>query len=605
MRFTDPSVSESLNRKWLGMPRGVYAGFHPVEIAEDLLELQVDSQLGFSLLKVGSSSAKATVDLFTEDAVQLNFSTHVAYPVYVIARADYLLTGGTSARIFTREATASGSNEVQICQVNKVGSNFVIDALEPLIRQTPVAVDDQKYGFMGEGAVTDLDATALMTSEVEDAREDLTATVQPSLNDRLVTDMDGAAMTDRMVLQSIHIQGNDYEIDAPSLPLASLNVSGSFSAVSRANPPFLTFPDLGSPTMEGVISGPSDTVNNICPVVSVDTGSRVVDAAGDLIFGRLNSSTAFLSGTLTFIVATPFVTGVGTAFLTELEDGDLVTGADGVLYEVLTRTSNTALELSTAYQGTSAAVGGPARERFTLEFVSRTSGVEVPASIDAVGSYRFFATVWTRLDNVVANAFSVFKARAELPAVPEATDTVAGKVLVAASGGRAGALRRVKDTGVLVDSDVHTLNFPVIGSTTDLGGGEIAISVVGADGPPGPTGGIGPSGPPGIDGEGYTINNPRIMSPLSGTTIAAAGTVFVSHTVDFSIAPTPMSRVDHVVGGIGYVDNIQAFETVIIDTLTIPDFATTRIMGEITGRIIPSPTQTLTEIKLFIGAFGA
>jgi hypothetical protein len=584
MRFTDPSVSESINRKWLGMPRGVYAGFHPVEIAENILELQVDSQLGFSMLKVGSSTAKATVDLFTEEAIQLNVTSHTAYPVFVLARADYQLTGATSARIFTR---------------------FVINALEPLIRQTPVAVDEQKYGFMNEGATTDLADAALMALEVAAAREDLTATTQPTLNERLVADMDGAAMTDRLVLQAIHIQSNDYEVDAPSLPLSSLNVSGSFSGVARTEPPFVTFAGGGNPTTEGVITAPADLTNNICPIARVVGGKRVVDASGNLIYGRIDHSTAFISGTSTFTVATPFVTGVGTAFLTELEDGDLLLGADSVLYEVLTRTSNTDLELSTAYQGPSAAGSGLPRERFTLSFVSRTSGAEVATPIDSAGDIRFWSTVWTRLDTVVANAFSVFRARAGLPLVPDATDTVPGKVLVATDGGLAGALRRVKEAGILVDTDVHTLNFPVVGSVTDLGNGEASISVVGADGPPGPAGGVGPEGPPGVDGAGYTLSNPRIMSGFSGTTVAAAGPVTLTHNVDFSVAPTPMSRVDHLVGGWGYIKNIQAHEEAWVDYIIIPDYGGAQVTGEIRARLVPQPNQSLSEIKVFLGAFGA
>lgn len=605
MRFTDPSVSESTNRKWLGMPRGVYAGFIAVQAAVDLLELQPDPIVGFSLLKVGSSAAKATVDIFTEETIQLNFTGHTVYPVYVIGRSDYQLTGGTSARIFTRETPAAGQNEVQICAITKNGDDFVIDATEPLVRQLPAAVPEQKYGFMIEGATSDLDSASLMASEVEGARTDLTPTLQPSLNDRLVADMDGAAMTDRMALQAIHIQSNDYTVAAADLPANTLNVSGSFSEASRAEPPFLSFPPDGSPTTEGAIAGPTDTSNNICPLVDATNGRRIVDANGNLIYGRLDSATAALSGSMTFTVATPFVTGSGSAFETELENGDLILGADGVYYEVLDRSSNTELELTTAYQSESAIQATPARRRYTLTMVSLTTGIEVLAPIDAEVTLRFFHTVWARLDDVVANAFSVFKSRAELPPVPDASALIAGKVKLATAGGLAGSIRRVDDSGLTVDTDVHTLNFPVVGSVTDLGGGEVAIEVVGADGPPGPAGGIGPTGPPGVAGPGIAVNNSMIQSGLSGTTSSAAGTVTLTHNVDFTAAPTPMTRVDHLTGGISYVQWIRPNEIIIIDHIVITDAPAPSTIGEIEARIIPNPNQSTTNIKLFLGAFGA
>jgi hypothetical protein len=605
MRFTDPSVSEATNRKWLGMPRGVYAGFVAVQAAVDLLELQPDPIAGFSLLKVGSSAARATVDVFTEETIQLNFTGHTVYPVYVIGRSDYQLTGGTSARIFTRATPAAGQNEVQICLVTKDGDDFVIDATEPLIRQIPAAVPDQKYGFMIEGATSDLDSATTMAAEVEAARTDLTPTLQPSLNDRLVADMDGAAMTDRMALQAIHVQGNDYTIEAANLPLNTLNVSGSFSEASRTEPPFQTFPPNGSSTVEGAVAGPTDTSNNICPLVDATNGRRIVDTNGNLIYGRLDSATAALSGTMTFTVATPFVTGSGSAFLTELENGDLVQGADGIFYEVLDRTSNTELELTTAYQSESAIQATPIRRRYTLTMVSLTTGIELLTPVDAEVTLRFFHTVWARLDDVVANAFSVFKSRAELPPVPEATDSVAGKIKLATTGGLAGSIQRVEDNGLAVETDVHTLNFPVPGSVTDLGDGEAAISVIGDTGPAGEPGGVGPTGPAGVSGPGLTIRNSYIQSGISGTTSAAAGTVTLTHNVDFTAAPTPMTRVDHLTGGISLVQWFRPNEIIIIDHIVITDAPTPATIGEIEARIIPNPNQSTSNIKLFLGAFGA
>ena len=225
-------------------------------------------------------------------------------------------------------------------------------------------------------------------------------------------------------------------------------------------------------------------------------------------------------------------------------------------------------------------------------------------SIDEPQTIKFFFGAWLRTDVTATNSFAVFKARAERPTVPEATKLVAGKTLLRDDGSLAGGVRRVRNNGVTAVNNPHTLNFVVPGSVTDLGGGECAVSVIGETGPVGAPGPVGATGPDGNPGLGIANRNYRILSGLSGTTNVALGAVTLVHSVDFSTAPTPMTRIDHLTGGLGYFKNIAGSEIVQVDYIRISDYNTTRVTGEIRGRIIPDPVTSNTEIKLFLGAFG-
>lgn len=66
-----------------------------------------------------------------------------------------------------------------------------------------------------------------------------------------------------------------------------------------------------------------------------------------------------LTGTLTLTAGSAAVTGVGTAFLTELEVGDkIILDADETWAEVLSIASNTALTLTAVYGGTGGSGAG-------------------------------------------------------------------------------------------------------------------------------------------------------------------------------------------------------------------------------------------------------
>ena len=85
--FREPLVSEMANLRWAGMPRGIYHGWLPTTTpGSNILTLDVDPVLGFSILKVNSPDTGVMVDVFSAAPVSIDFTGHTQFPVFVIAR---------------------------------------------------------------------------------------------------------------------------------------------------------------------------------------------------------------------------------------------------------------------------------------------------------------------------------------------------------------------------------------------------------------------------------------------------------------------------------------------------------------------------------------
>src|SRR5579863_3303156 len=86
VRWDERYTSESLNIKFLGIPRGVYAGFIPQVTPSSLvLSLTTDPTEGFSLIRVQSGLEKVMIDIITQQTVTLDFTGQATWPVYVLA----------------------------------------------------------------------------------------------------------------------------------------------------------------------------------------------------------------------------------------------------------------------------------------------------------------------------------------------------------------------------------------------------------------------------------------------------------------------------------------------------------------------------------------
>ena len=547
-RFLEPSGSSSVNTKQYGLPRGIYLGYDPeVTPGSMVLKLKPDARLGFSMLKVAAQSTRVQVDVLAAGDVELNFTGHTVYPVYVIGRADYQAGTPTQGRIITRATGPTGPQEVGICLVSKPAADLVVTTTVPAYRQPPLAFVNQGVGYMYGGATDDLIFAQGATAEVIKARDNLKTPPAPPaalLNDRLALDLSGEFLAAQLGLKSATVVGNARLTSAGS---TFMNISDSFSEVTRQLPPIMTFAESGTETTVGAITGPVDADRNVAFLIEEATGLRLETATGGSVYGRVVYSSLVLSGTMTFTNALTTVAGVGTLFLTELQVGDLILGEDLKYYSVASIFNNTNLTLSVAYLG--ATFGGfvSFRRRFTLNFFSRTTGIEVAYTLAQTTNIRPFFSAWFRLDQPVFDASTFMKKVGEMPNVPSASDTVLGLVKLAVGGGLAGAIYQVTNGNSAIGANnFHTLNFTgVNASVVDAGGGVANINVPGPPGPLGPGSAVGLQGGVGPPGLGASAFNSFEISPVYGP-----GGTHTFNVTFASVTPPFSGDLAHVCGGI-------------------------------------------------------
>jgi len=581
------------------MPRGVYLGFTPVTTpGSDVLALEVDADHGFSLLKVGSQSRPVQIDIYTNSNVQLDFTGHLQFPVYVIATADYKSKTPTQAKIFTRMTTASGSQEVLLCQVDKPGVDLVASAIDPDTKQSPVAFQGQPYGFMLDGAIDDLSAGTSTRAEVIAARiSPYTAPTggtpgvdpHPDLRTRIDTDLSGFEMANRLALRPTNVISNVHPVPGGA---TLVNVSGSFTETQRGFGPTLTIEPSGSETVEGAIT---TSPRNICFIVDGATGQRIIDeTTREPVYGELSftSGTAGVGKEIQFTTALTSVSGNGTnPFQTPLAEGDIVLGPDGLYYELASFVDPDNAELGAAFAGTSGSVFDTGFRRFLVSFFTVAGGAFVLPATPARTVQALFPCFF-RTDRAIFDGLLLIKREGERPQLPAATSSTPGKALLAATGGLVGSVRTIKDGGSAIGTDIHTLNF-VNGGASDAGGGVANISVQGATGAPGPSSDVGPTGPSGGAGPGYAVNN---AFEGSGPSTVTGGTPSsISFTFDFSSTAPIITNVEYLYGGFAGFDAPQVQRTYEITNIQIIPPSSGRIDGQVSN-------GSGTTFELFLGA---
>jgi len=552
VRFLEPTVSQSINQRFLGLPRGVYVGYIPqVTPGSLVLALAPDPRLRFSTLKVGAASTAVQVDVFTGQSVTLDFTGHAQFPVFVLARADYAPGAITQAQILTRLTGPIGPQEIGICVVDKPGVNLVVSTTIPGQRQPPLAFAGQAFGYMYGGATDDIAFAQTVTNEVINARIALaTGLPAANLSARLALDFAGSYLAGILALRNVTVAGNAQIVPGFA---GSANVSASFGAITRQQPPALTIPAGGTETVEGAITAPVDPNDeNVCFIVDDTTGQRIVDSGNNPIYGRLSFLAGAIAGTIAFQNAQTAIVGTGTTF-TGLQVGDLILGADGKYYSVAAVADNTNATITPAYQGADASGFVSSFRRFTLSFLTRGSGAELPATLANTTNLRFFFPAWFKLDKAVFDATAFMKRDGEREVEPIASTTVKGRALLAIAGSLAGALFQVQSNQIpLGANNFHTLNFASVNAVvTNAGGGQANISVPGNPGPPGPGANPGPQGAQGGYGPGARVLNAFQLSP---TTYGPGGTGTFS--VDFGAPPTgpSLSGIVHLVAGFAMYD---------------------------------------------------
>jgi len=382
-RWLAPYGSEELNKKALGEPRGVYVGATPSAVG-DLLSLLVDTTEGHTSIQIISSTSLAMITLTTEETIQLDFTGHTSFPVYVVAKANYQINAVSSATVETQLVAPNGRTEIGVCRVDSLSPMVIVTdpTVDAAARQRPFARSFQPFGYMPGGSVEDLEAATTSTAEVIAARTDTVAFVHPNLSDRLTADFTPARVAGNMGRESDLIQGNDYVTIGNSQRMSS-----SFAKSSRTVKPDLDIIPGGSETITGAIteivvgSGTSDTVRNIVNIVDVSNGQRLIDKAnGRPVFGRILSDEILIPAALTFDITNTVGTSINVS--ANVETGDLIEDLDGVYQEVVS-VSAINIVMTSSNTGTTgvSAVGAQGRRRFTTNLLTKSGGVETAHTI--------------------------------------------------------------------------------------------------------------------------------------------------------------------------------------------------------------------------------
>jgi len=116
-RHGERYISEASNQKFLGIPRGVYLGFVPTT-SGNVLTLSPDSVYNISLARLTSQDDPTySVDVTTVDAVTLDFTSQVTYPINVILKATGALGLPHTALLDSQVPAAVDPTELLMCVV--------------------------------------------------------------------------------------------------------------------------------------------------------------------------------------------------------------------------------------------------------------------------------------------------------------------------------------------------------------------------------------------------------------------------------------------------------------------------------------------------------
>lgn len=567
--------SAILARKFAGQPKGAYIGFTPRVIpATSVISLDVDPTEGLSLIKIPSDSDPAGLDIFTTSNITFDVGgiDPGEFPLNVLARASYVDdsdTETTAEIVTTSAADGVTQQEVRICVINGTPAAPTVAADVTLVeRDEPLALSGRGFGFMPSGAIEDLEAAVDAVNEVVAARTGLDGTVYDSLAERLAGDQSATQMGDRLAPACRTLRSNDYLVASGA---ESVVVSGTFSEVDREHRPLITLGGTGSETVPGAIAGPNDTSRNVCLIQDATTGYRPVDdpTTRRTIFGRLTGPDDLpISGTWTFTKNSQTLVATGAQALTDVRVGDTIIGLDGLYYEVESVDTNSALTLTNAYRGDTADSSTVSVRRWTLNFATMVSGVEVTTSMPSATTIRFFFPAFVSSGVSSYDYNLALHSSSERAPLPDATTTVPGRVTLADSASTLGAIT-LQDGGVPV-GQFHTLVFSSPNALVSVATGDtgsVEIEEIGPIGPTGTDGALGATGPTGPTGPGFTtINDYTIVGQFRTAAYPALNTnsATVSIGINTRIVCANIERFRNVFGGgatpgvsIGRITDVQ------------------------------------------------
>jgi hypothetical protein len=523
-RYAERYASEAANKKFLGIPLGVYLGFTP-SFSNNILTLSAHPDFGVCFARIASQDDPLyIVDVIIEADGVLDFANHNSFPVNVVLKTRGALGMPHSAEIVSQSAAPVYPTEILLGTVT--GPN-VIDVAEPFNRDTPFAYSGAPlgYGFMKDGAVEELLAAIALNAEIATARTDLTGFTHPDFSARLTADGAAAAVADRLGKESKTVIGDDFTF---AFSTDGINVSRAFSRFHRnitGFTPIQDFQGFASETRVGAITSGTvpdpaptgaltDSERNVCAIIDATTRARLVSSDRQVAYGRLGHSEITLSGTdITFTNGSATVTGTATLFTSQVQPGDIIQDPVSLdLFEVdpsVAIVSDTSLTLSVLFPNptTPPATAPALRRRFTLNARTRTGPTTEAIFTMPASTIRVYFNAWQSTAVAQFDYLAELSADFEETAVPSATTATQGKALVSPnlSEGKAGAIFAVQQGGGQVGSPhVHSISFngaasggPGIANVTQRG-------PAGIPGAPGGAGTPGPTGPQGPQGQGFT-----------------------------------------------------------------------------------------------------
>lgn len=623
-RYGERYTSEATNRKFLGIPLGIYLGFSP-SFENDILTLSADPEFGYCFARIASQDDPLyIVDVIVQDDATLDFTNHSAYPVNVVLKATGKLGFPHGAEIVTQTAAPVYPTEILIGVVT--GPN-TIDIAEPFSRDTPYAYTGTPlgYGFMKSNAVEELLASIALNSEVADARVDLAGVTQPDLLSRIEADGSAAAMANRLGKENKTILADDFVVPSPT---TSINISRAFSRFHRnitGNTPIQDFNGFASEDRvgaitSGVVPDPApagamtDPERNVCAIIDATTEARLLDSNRQVAYGRLEHDEYTLSGDeITFTMSSTTVAGINTLFNTtvpgsnparnEVEPGDIIQDPiSGDFFEVASVTNDTTLELSISFpNATTPPTTPPAlRRTFTLNAVTRSDVDQEDAFTMPAGTVRVFFNAWLSVENSQYNYMTdLLRHFEELP-VLSASTTTAGKALVATGipEGRAGAVYSVQQIGSQVGPlHIHTIDFR--GATAGPVG-VVDVTQRGPTGIVGPPGSGGLPGPPGVQGpQGVGFTNFNTGNLFRESSLFVHGSLGSGTQYSYSTSMVG-SEILFLTGG-----NSEWFSPVIFDAddhWQIDDISIVSGMNVRLDARVPTGGTPSAEVRFFLNA---
>lgn len=183
-----------------------------------------------------------------------------------------------------------------------------------------------------------------------------------------------------------------------------------------------------------------------------------------------NKDNAAVTGTIGIPNGSPTVTGVGTAFTTELKEGSFIVIA-GVKYKIYKITSNTVLTLTSNYEGTTIASGATITEHMAPTFLSLADGrravfVSKEEAVLATNKAKGITGAGWWLYNEYIDSFGKTRTKAEC--------LVAMTVLNAVSGDSAAT---GEDLIASDDDSIITISGQPTNQTTTVASGAATFSV--------------------------------------------------------------------------------------------------------------------------------